>query len=914
MEYRWYNSLSKSFLEDGYLLPNQTLDERIDIIANTAQTILENSGDGVPCRIKNFAQKFKTNMKKGWYSLSTPIWSNFGTDRGLPISCFGSFMDDNMESIAYTHAELMMMGKNGGGTSVYTGKIRSRGSEIKNNGLSSGSVHFTQLTDMVTKITNQGSTRRGNCAVYQDIFHKDIEEFLTIRSDGSPIQDIAFGVCIPDWWLKDMIAGDSDKRRIWAKVLECRQNIGFPYLFFSDNVNKNAPDVYKDLGQKIHASQMCFTGNQRVVTNKGIKTAKQLFEDNTEFTVFDNIKPISSTPMKLIRKNVEVFEIELSNGMTHTVTNDHKLVSKNGIKECKDLIIGDYLAIQYNKGIFGNIENPEEAFLLGLYQADGTQDEKNIHIDIWEKDFDIENEIYEAYTVIYSKYKDKFNKKQYQITKFNESNTGFSTVRKKRLSSSLLKKIGFNKGLVPDWIFESTENTQWKYIKGLFIADGTVNITKSKFGLLHLSLANIDKNFLQEIQIILANLGIKSSISLMRKAGKTLLPDGKGGHKLYNTADCYRLVINNKTDALVFEKNTGFLSRKKCFIEDRIYKDNTKKFYKIISITQKPNEDVYCCTVDSPEHLFCVNGFITHNCTEIALSSSPSESFVCDLSSLNILYYDEWKDDEEAIMILVYLLDAVITEFINKASKIKFMERAVNFAKNQRAIGIGWLGWHSLLQSRMIPFESMHAKLLNTQIAQHIEKKCLEASRILAQDYGEPHLLKGYGRRNVTLQAIAPTKSSSFILGQVSEGIEPVNSNYIVKNLAKGKFTLINPYLINLLAEKNLDVDEELDSVLKKAGSVQHLSCLNDHEKAVFKTFSEISPMEVIIQAAQRQKYIDQAQSINLMIHPDTPIKDINALILKAWELGVKTLYYQLSVNSAQEFSRNILSCSSCES
>jgi ribonucleoside-diphosphate reductase alpha chain len=280
---------------------------------------------------------------------------------------------------------------------------------------------------------------------------------------------------------------------------------------------------------------------------------------------------------------------------------------------------------------------------------------------------------------------------------------------------------------------------------------------------------------------------------------------------------------------------------------------------------------------------------------------------------MNILHYDEWKDTN-AVELMVCFLDAVMEEFIEKASKIEFMQRTVSFAKRHRALGLGWLGWHSYLQSKMIPWESMEAKFANVEIAKNIKTQAYEASAKLAQEYGEPDVCKGYGRRNSTLLAIAPTKSSAFIIGQVSEGIEPDKTNYYIKDLQKGKYTIKNLYLDKLLKEKGKDTEEVYNSILSSGGSVQHLSFLSENEKAVFKTFGEISPKEIVIQAAQRQKYIDQGQSLNLMIHPSVSTKDVNALVIEAWRLGIKSLYYQHSVNAAQSFTRNILSCANCES
>jgi ribonucleoside-diphosphate reductase alpha chain len=1166
------------FLERDYLIEGQTVDERVDIICQTAERILKKEG---------FAKQFKENIQKGWYSLSSPIWTNFGNQRGLPISCvtgdtwintkenggkqakdiclgdevlthkgryrkvtnvivtenksdiyrlkvlnrmtnlyltgnhpvltnlgwintedldpeihlvainvapfsdglnyvpinllektnkvetvydftveedhsfsadgivlhncFGSHIQDTMESILSTQAEVGMMTKNGGGTSAYFGDIRPRGSKITNNGESSGSVHFMQLFENQINIISQGSTRRGQFAPYLPVDHKDILEFLSIRSEGSPLQNVSTGVTVSDEWLNSMIEGDKEKRKIWAKVIESRTNTGYPYIFFTDNVNNNTVDVYKDKNMKITHSNLCVTGDQRVVSDRGLKTAKELYLEGGNLKLFDNNKIVNASPMQLVEKNVDVYKINLSNGMSHTVTSYHKvkvrvggkIFQKNGKRKyklitkdvaCSELKIGDKVAVQTNKGLFGQKNMQDEAFLLGLYQGDGTQTNKNISLDVWENDFDQAN-----------------------------NNRTYNDVPKLH-NCAVKEKLDFKKGFIPKWIWESNEETVWSYIKGLFCIGDTIGVNKSKGSLSRLSLLNINKKFLQEVQILMSNLGLKTSIRILKKEGKSI----------------WRLII-----------------------------DNAKKFHSVISVEYVGKEDVYCCKVDSDEHHWICNSVITHNCTEINLPDNDEESFVCDLSSMNILYYDEWKDTN-AVELLVYFLDAVMTEFIEKAQHVKFMEKAVKFAQRHRALGIGWLGWHSYLQSKMIPWESMQAKYENVAIAKNIKEAAYAASEKLAKEYGEPEVLKGYGRRNTTLLAIAPTKScttpdtkfkddnlndidyfeftkrggldlheimsitieldngnvvqykydeevlverngkkitilacditendvienditvkkvkqpekqwfelitpvkvytndgikecrrfyfngfepvfelifsdnnkykftgnhqlknsnnkwlkvddinddfisnnnlklmqkkyigilptmdmevpdvhyyvlsngihshnSAFILGQVSEGIEPNRTNYYIKDLQKGKFTIKNNYLEKLLQDKGQDNDAVWQSILMNGGSVQHLSFLSDLEKDVFKTFAEISPKEILIQASARQKYIDQAQSLNLMIHPSIATKDVNALLIDAWKMGIKTLYYQISINAAQNFSRQLLECKSCSS
>src|SRR5699024_5799381 len=304
--------------------------------------------------------------------------------------------------------------------------------------------------------------------------------------------------------------------------------------------------------------------------------------------------------------------------------------------------------------------------------------------------------------------------------------------------------------------------------------------------------------------------------------------------------------------------------------------------------------------------------------------TNEEESFVCCLSSMNLLYYDEWKDTD-AVETLIYFLDAVMSEFITKLEAMRdsgdaekeqafyFMKKAYTFAKRHRALGAGALGWHSYLQSKMIPFESLDASKLNAWIFRHIQEKAEKASKELAELFGEPAILKGYGRRNTTLTAVAPTTSSAFILGQVSQSIEPIWSNNYVKDVSKAKVTIRNPYLKEVLAKYGRDNRETWSNIRDHDGSVQHLDFLTEHEREVFKTFSEIDQYVILDQAAIRQQFIDQSQSPHIMAKPKGSTKVVTELYLFAWRNGVKTLYYQHGTNAAQQFSKYNI-CIMCES
>ena len=301
-------------------------------------------------------------------------------------------------------------------------------------------------------------------------------------------------------------------------------------------------------------------------------------------------------------------------------------------------------------------------------------------------------------------------------------------------------------------------------------------------------------------------------------------------------------------------------------------------------------------------------------CTEILLSNSHLETFVCCIAALNCVHFDEWKNTD-AVEVLMMLLDAFLRDFINKNKDNALMQRSVKFAQNQMAVGVGLSGWHSYLQMNMIPIESMEAKFKNTEVFKRLQLMSLEASENLAKKWGRAPIFEGTDiqRRHATVNAIAPNSSSSEIVFQWSQSIEPIYSNYYISAKAKNKRTVKNYWLDKLLTEKGENTKEVWESIKNKNGSVQHLEFLSELEKEVFKTFIEISPMELLIQNSVRQKFIDQGISFNTMVPFGTPAKEVSEYYLKAHELGIKTLYYQLNQNSAQEFTRRSMTeCDTC--
>jgi len=312
---------------------------------------------------------------------------------------------------------------------------------------------------------------------------------------------------------------------------------------------------------------------------------------------------------------------------------------------------------------------------------------------------------------------------------------------------------------------------------------------------------------------------------------------------------------------------------------------------------------------------------MTNICSEISLYTDELHSFICCLSSLNLARWDEWKDFKfENGMTLpeltCWFLEGVLQEFIDRAKNVRFMENTVRSAIKGRAIGIGVLGWHTYLQSKNLPFVGIQATAQTRIISEFIEKEALKASREQAELYGEPEWCKGTGMRHTHHLAIAPTVSNAHISGGVSPSIEPIPANVYNLKTAKGVFIKRNKILENLLEKKGYNIDSVWDQILKDQGSVINVPdyILSPEEKEVFLTFKEINQLEIVRQNGVRQKYVDQAISLNLCFDPNDTPKWISQVHKEAHKLGIKTLYYLRTESVLRGDNLQRLSeCVSCE-
>ena len=527
----WMDEISLATISKGYLLPGEDVKKAYRRVAKAASSRLKKP---------ELENKFFKIIWNGWLGLASPVLSNMGTDRGLPISCFGIDTPDSIRGIGLTNAELMKLTASGGGVGISVSRIRPRGTTISGNGKSEGVVPWCKIYDSAIIATNQGNVRRGAASVNLDIHHPDIDEFLQIRrpkeDPNRQCLNLHQCVVVDDPFMRKLETRDADAMNTWATILKARMETGEPYIMYKDNVNKDNPIAYR---------------------------------------------------------------------------------------------------------------------------------------------------------------------------------------------------------------------------------------------------------------------------------------------------------LNN------------------------------------LDVT------------------------MTNICSEITLFTDEEHSFICCLSSVNLSKYDEWKDTD-TVELATWFLDGVMQEFIDKSNGRDSLKRTNAHARKGRALGLGVMGWHTFLQQKGLPFNSIASTAHTHNIFSDIRAKAERASRDLAVEYGEPLWCKGTGMRNTHLLAVAPTVSNSVITGGISAGIEPLPANIYTFNGAKGTFIRKNKVLQAILIEKGEDKDRWWDQMLQDGGSVLNLpdTILSPEEKELFLTFSEINQLELVRQAAIRQQYIDQTQSLNLSFDPNDSPKWINQVHLEAWKLGIKTLYY----------------------
>ena len=837
------------------------------------------------------AQRIYDYVSEGWFMFASPVLSSAANKRGCPISCFLSDVEDSREEISKAWMETMWLSTEGGGVGMNWSKVRSAGEKTSRGTYTPGLIPFLKATDAITLASIQGSVRRGASAVYLDVSHPEIIEFIESRRatggdshrklmnihNAVNISD-AFMVAVEkdDLWelvdphskkVKDMIKA----RDLWRRILEIRLETGEPYIHFIDRSNEHLPASQKALGLRVNNSNLCVAPETPILTEDYGWRAIQDLED--EHVNIWNGEEWSEVTVRQTAASAPLLRVNFSDGSSIDCTHHHKFYIQEDY--WKKAVVVPAGALEPGMKL-EKFELPllppttcagapfnKEAYSQGFYSGDGNKNR--------------------TFSWIYAP--------KYDCIPYLTGDVGdeYDTVERKRWIHGEMK----SKAFVPV-NGETAEVLCW--LAGRLDADGCV--IESNHGQ-NIQMVSIDKSHLHKIKLMLQRIGVSSSVGFRRAAGAYFMPtnDGTGSEKEYDCNELWLLNINGSgVKALV---SYGLPVKRLKLSKTQCCNRDASRFVTVLNIEDTGRMDRTFCFTEQKRGKGMFNGILTGNCSEITLPTNKDRTAVCCLSSINLEKYDEWKDNPLFVGDLIEMLDNVLTVFIKKAPPE--LSKAVYSATQERALGLGTLGFHSYLQKHNIPFEGAVASGQNRRIFNHIKIQAEAASLRLGELHGEAPDMKGTGRRNSHLLAIAPNASSSILCNNVSPSIEPYNANIFTQKTGNGVFIIKNKALDYLLKTKYRKEGDELeavwDSILFNEGSVSHLEWMEKHDKDVFKTAFELDQRWIIDHACARQTYICQGQSVNIFVLPGTPAKTYSALHFDAWKGGLKCLYYVRSKN-----------------
>ncbi len=855
---------------------------------------------------------------------STPTLFNSGTVRSQLSSCYLTTVSDDLEGIYSAIRDNALLSKYAGGLGNDWSRVRALGARIKGtNGKSQGVIPFLKVANDTAVAVNQGGRRKGAVCAYLETWHLDIEEFLELRKntgdDRRRTHDMNTANWIPDLFIERVRAGaewtlfspsdvpdlhdlygeafraayerhEERTRRgeirlhkrvravdLWRKMLSMLFETGHPWLTFKDACNLRSPQQHRGV---VHSSNLCcMTADQRVVTDRGLLTVGELYRLGGSNKVLGLDGVYDASPMLLPRPNAPIVRIETAEGFNHKVTPDHKVWVKNrGWVEAQHLVPGDMILTQQREGLFGPAHNPQIAFVMGLVAASAAYGRHSV-------------------TAI--------------------ENDGFAFFGKSQRTGSAQQGGAPDDAdppaslAIPALIWQGDRETVTAYLRGLYHVGQSPVKT--------LALACADRKFAEELQILWANLGIECHIRRINKS--------------YWSHALYRLVIASTEgrlraaeilriphdDAATLYAGDGM----------RTAQQRCATFTRLAVL---PNEDAYCLTVDSQTHAWTVNALVTKN-TEITLNTSDEEVAVCNLGSVNLSAHigagGTFDMDKlgRTVRTAMRMLDNVID--INYYAVPQ--ARASNL--RHRPVGLGIMGFQDALYKLRLPYSSEGAMEFADESMEAVSYFAILASSELARERGAYTSYEGslwqqgilpidsiallerarriplqmnrqqrldwntvrasiakHGMRNSNCLAIAPTATISNIAG-VGQSIEPTYQNLFVKSNLSGEFTVLNERLVHDLKAQNLWDPVMVNDLRYYNGCLGAIDRVPADLKLLYATAFEIEPKWLIEAASRRQKWIDQAQSLNLYMAQPSGRK-LSDMYMLAWEKGLKTTYY----------------------
>jgi ribonucleoside-diphosphate reductase alpha chain len=806
-----------------------------DCVKGRFATIAKVSRHLPPAYRAEYEEKFFNLMWEQVLSPSSPALANTGTPHAHSVACAGQYINDSVDSFYTNLHETAMLTKYAFGTSGYFGDIRPRGTPFGYNGKANGIEPVIDDYFQCAANISQDGIRKGSFAAYVPIEHPDFDDCMDSLLRKPTGKN--YGWIINDAAIASIQTGNGELFARWQRLIHTKLVTGKGYILFIDKVNRNRPKAYVDNGLYVVASNLCVAGDTTVLTDQGHIPIKSMVGKSVNVW---NGEEWSNVTIRQTGTNQQLVRVTTDSGQTLDCTAQHHFYtqnsySKSAIKRvaASELNVGDKL-IKWTAPVVAGYTELSSAYENGFYSADGCTVGTKARIYLYAE-------------------------KQKLLPLFSN----ISNVTKQKERTYFYCNGLQDKYFVPT--AEHTVDARLKWLAGYLDGDGCLLNNK---GSLTIQVASVNPVFLRKLQMLLMTLGAHSKIKLQRKAGSYLLPanDGTGELKYYPCQQAERLLISG--NAIQQLMSLG-LTTYRLQIPSCTPQREATKFVKVASVEPlQQREDTYCFT-EPKRHMGVFNGILTGQCNEIRLFSDAQHTFSCILSSINLLHWDRIKRDDSIFTATVFL-DCLTSEFLEKSKNDIGLHKVREFTRKGRAVGLGVMGFHTYLQSKMLAYDSIKAHQLNNAIFSRLQSESLSASRWLAEILGEPEWCKGTGERMTHRTAIAPTKSTALLMGGMSESTFADPGMAYTSSSAVGELARIPPMLYKLMLERGVYSAATVSNIVSNLGSVQHVDWLNKEEKAVFKTAFELSPWNYLVQCKARQKYICQGQSINFHIAEET--------------------------------------------
>ncbi len=901
--------------------------------------------------IKATEEKFFSMMANFEFMPNSPTLMNAGTSIGQLAACFVIPVDDSIPAIFDAVKHMAIIHQSGGGTGFSFSRLRPKGDIVRSTkGIASGPVSFMRVFDVATDVIKQGGRRRGANMGILRYDHPDIIEFVTAKKKEGFLSNFNVSVAVADSFMdalskgKDFslvnprnreVTGKLSAKYLFDLIVSQAWSTGDPGLFFIDRANAVNPTP--EIGQ-FESTNPCVVGSTRISTSRGLTTMEELFISQEVFAAVTTVKAnvdkpseaenalLPAVPVFKTGSNKPVFKVETKHGYELTATANHRFLTPNGFVELKDLNPGDTIYLQAGEGCWSETNElpvfmPEHSGAQGRYIS-GINKGKINPPQKWSKELGqllgwmvgdgfLVSESSQMIALIFGKeerdfipYFQELFFNWFGATGFLREQRGSVQLRYKGFPARFLSNLGITTAKshlkkVPDSIWYAPRDAVIGFLQGLFTTDGTVN-TSEKKGSCSVRLASSSKELLQEVQLLLLNLGIISKLHLRREKKEVYLPDSDGQPKLTRTNKQYELILD-KVNRDRFVEVVGFMSKAKqskaeAFIKSKKRKSNCETFTTTVKFIEAAGfADVYD-TTQPFTHTVSYNGIITHQCGEVPLLSYEP----CNLGSINLhkmLKSDgsiDWDKLRETVHTSVHFLDNVIDVSKYPLPQIDYM------AKANRKIGLGVMGFADMLLDMGVPYDSQPGLNVAEEVMKFIHEEAVKKSVELARERGSFPNFKGskWDRqgftmmRNATVTTIAPTGTIS-IIANASSGIEPIFAVSYAREVMEGTTLLeVNPVFEKVAGEHGF-YSQELMMEISKRGTIQGMIEIPSEIRRVFVTSFDIAPEWHVRMQAVFQKYVDNAVSKTVNLPHDATIEDVRKIYLLAYELGCKgiTIY-----------------------